>query len=81
MNDIPESVIHYLLAAAIPAGGAFFMFLLKRSFADFETKISTLFTDLKEVIKQGNDHRTEIALIKQSVEKLEVQVNGRKRRS
>lgn len=79
--DIPEGVIHFLLAVAIPSVGTLFLFLLKRTFKDFETKLADLFTSMRDTLKQQQDHDTRIKLLDQRMEQLEDQLNGRKRRS
>ncbi len=63
MPDISDSQIHWALASIIPAGGGFFLFLLKRTFTDFELKIANLFEDMKKSFIQIQDHETRIAVL------------------
>lgn len=79
MNNVPDSVIHWLLLAAVPAVGSLFLFLIKRTFTDFEHKIASIFSKLEDTIDRANKQHTDIELIKQRLDGLERV--GRKRRS
>ena len=72
MDTVPDSVIHWALGALVPVGGALFLFLLKRTFKDFEDKVGDLFCQMKESLKQQQDHETRLQLLEQR--------NGPKRR-
>lgn len=69
--DVPDSVIHWALGFMVPAGGAFFLFLLKRTFSEFESKIAELFGQMKESLKAQQDHDKRIDLLAQRVKSLE----------
>ncbi|MBK7864359.1 MAG: hypothetical protein IPJ65_38315 [Archangiaceae bacterium] len=71
MTEIPDSVIHWLLGACVPLGGALFIFLLKRTFTDFENKISNVFTRLEQSLQQTQAHDTKIQLHEQRITVLE----------
>lgn len=71
MSDVPDSVIHWLLAAAVPSIGALFLYLIKRTFTNFEEKIGEVFGKLEIALKQANEHRTEIEVIKNRLVTLE----------
>jgi hypothetical protein len=72
--EVPDSVIHWALGFMVPVGGAFFLFLLKRTFADFEGKISDLFGQMKDSLKAQQDHDTRIQLLDLRVKVLEDKV-------
>lgn len=80
MSDIPDNVIHWLLAASVPTIGGLFVYLIKRTFLDFEKKIETVFGKLESTIKDANDQKLELAVLKSKIETIENQLNGRKRR-
>ena len=63
MPDVTDSQIHWALASIIPLGGGLFLFLLKRTFHEFELKIATLFEDLKASLVQIQDHETRISVL------------------
>lgn len=65
MNDIPDSVVHWLLGATVPAGGGLFLWLLKRTFNDFEVKIAKLFAHMEKSLTAQQDHDTRIQLMDQ----------------
>lgn len=69
--EVPDSVIHWALGFMVPAGGAFFLFLLKRTFSEFEAKISDLFGQMKESLKAQQDHDTRLQLLDLRVRNLE----------
>ena len=70
-SEVPDSVIHWLLGALVPMGGVFFLFLLKRTFHDFEMKIADLFGQMKESLKDIQRHDTKLQLLDQRVKSLE----------
>jgi hypothetical protein len=72
--EVPDSVIHWALGFMLPAGGAFFLFLLKRTFSDFEGRISDLFGQMKDSLKAQQDHDTRIQLLDLRVKVLEDKV-------
>lgn len=74
MTDIPDSVIHWVLGGIIPLGGALFLFLLKRTFKDFEDKLASLFLKLEASLKQSQEHDTRIQLIEYRVTEVEKKV-------
>lgn len=71
MGDIPDSVIHWLLASSVPVVGGLFVYLIKRTFHEFETKIATVFAKLEDAINKANNQHTEIELVKQRLDTLE----------
>ncbi len=68
---IPDNVIHWLLAASVPSIGGLFIFLLKRTFKDFEDKVGSLFNKLENSMKEQQAHDTRIQLLEHRVEQLE----------
>lgn len=54
------------------------MWLLKRTFTDFETKLAALFADLKTTLEKQNQHGTDIKLLTHRVDQLEKQNDGPK---
>lgn len=63
MPDLSDAQVHWALASVIPAGGGLFMFLLKRTFADFEGKVGVLFKQLEDAIAKGHDHEARIKVL------------------
>lgn len=80
MSELPDSVIHWILGAMVPAGGGLFLWMLKRTFSDFESKISELFSGLKDSFKAQQDHDTRIQLLEQRLSQVEDQRRGSRRR-
>lgn len=67
----PTEVIQWVLSAIIPAGGVLFLFLLKRAFSDFETKISQLFAKMEASLIAQQEHDTRIRLLDLRLENIE----------
>jgi hypothetical protein len=63
MPEIPDNMIHWFLGGMVPAGGALFLFLLKRTFHEFEAKIATLFGQLEQSLQLTQDHETRLAVL------------------
>ncbi len=79
MPEVTDSIIHWVLAAAVPSGGALFLFLLKRTFADFEMKVAKLFSQMEDSLAALAAHDKRIDLLQQRVESLEDQKPRRRR--
>lgn len=58
-------MIQVLAAVLVPAGGGLFIFLLKRTFSDFENKIAKLFAHMEGVLVAQQDQDTRIQLLGQ----------------
>lgn len=71
MPDISDAQVHWILGGGIAAGMSMFMFLLKRTFADFEDKIGQLFRKLEKSLDQAQSHDTKIAVIEIRLNNLE----------
>lgn len=71
MTEIPDSAIHWMLGALVPAGGGLFIFLLKRTFHEFEVKLASLFDKLEKSLESLQDHDKRIDLLALRVKTLE----------
>lgn len=75
MDQLDNNTVHALLAALIPAIGGVFIFLLKRTFSDFETKLATLFSDLKATLDAQNKHETRLQLLEHKVAEIKEELD------
>lgn len=80
MSDIPDNVMHWLLAASIPLIGSLFLFLIKRTFSDFEKKIEDVFGKLEKAVDNSNNQNIKLEKLDTRVEAIERQINGSRRR-
>ena len=66
--EIPEALQHWVPVPLLATG---FWWLLKRTFADFERKLSTIFDKLEDRLTQAQEHDTKLQLLEQRVNVLE----------
>ncbi len=71
MSEIPDSLVHWMLGGLVPLGGGLFIFLLKRTFKEFEDKLASLFGQLEGAIRQTQAHDTKIQLIEHRLTAIE----------
>jgi hypothetical protein len=71
MESVPDSVVHYIMGLLVLGMAGLFIFLLKRTFKDFEEKVGTLFGKLENTIKDQNEHKSDLRLLEQRVSQLE----------
>ncbi len=76
MPDITDTQVHWILGGGVLSCLSFFMFLLKRTFKDFEDKIGQLFKKLEKSLDQAQAHDTKIAVIEIRLTNLEQHKNA-----
>ena len=66
-----EELLHWVAGIAVPAGGMLFLFLLKRTFNDFELKIAKLFSHMEKSLSAQHEHEISIRLFDQRLNQIE----------
>lgn len=66
--EVPEALTHWVPVPLLAMG---FWFLLKRTFKDFESKLSTIFGKLEKQLEQAREHDTKLQLLEQRISTLE----------
>lgn len=68
MPDVPENVVHWLLGLLVLGAWGLFLFLLKRTFNEFEGKLKKLFEQMEVSMLKSQSHETRLALIEQRLD-------------
>ncbi len=68
MTELPEMLVHWVPTPILALG---FWWLLRRTFHEFEQKLSNIFGKLETSIEQAQEHDTRLAVVEQRLATLE----------